>query len=82
MFAGRRFNFHIFISKTILSKYLTMLEYDFQLKLVQETEILGNYTARSEHEFLQQYSYQQEGGRWKNLRHCQNMEIEISLNCV
>ena len=60
-----------------------MLEYDFQLKLVQETEILGNYTARSEHEFLQQYSYQQEGGRWKNLRHCQNLRnwdiIELCL---
>ena len=43
-----------------------MLKYDFQLKLAQETKILGNYTARSEHEFQQQYSFQQEGGSFEN----------------
>ena len=27
-----------------------------RMKLAQETEILGNYTARPEHEFQRQYS--------------------------
>ena len=31
------------------------------MKLAQEVEILRNYTARSEHEFLQQHLSQQEG---------------------